>query len=155
MQQRPFASRPISNLTHSSTSSTARAVPSPAIPNRVISNNPVQNKAVVNKSGNRSATSPSSSSSKEELTRIFNSAILSTRSKAKRNFSAELIALTESTSFKAILNAVQQVARVQGISDRQAAEQVIETFRKMDDLWSEYTVCEGLDKIRKPQRSTK
>lgn len=97
------------------------------------------------------AAAPSSNPSKDDLARVFNTALLSTQAKEKRDFSSELFALTESASFKAILNAVHQVARVQGVSDRQAAEQVIQTFRKMDELWGEYVFREGLDKIRKPR----
>jgi hypothetical protein len=50
------------------------------------------------------------------------------------------------------LNAVRQLAAVQGITERQSAEVIIETFRNMDEVWSEYVYREGLDKIRKPHR---
>ncbi len=85
---------------------------------------------------------------KDDLTRIFNTAVVSTQVGAKRDFSAELAALTESAPFKAILNAVRQLSCVQGIPERQAAEEVIAAFRKMDDIWSEYIFKEGLDRLR-------
>ena len=84
----------------------------------------------------------------EELSKIFNTSIVSSKAKAKRDFSSELFALTDSTAFKTILNAVQQLARVQGISEKQAAEQVIQTFRRMDELWGEYLFHEGIDRLK-------
>ena len=92
-----------------------------------------------------------SKGSVEDLTRIFNTAIVSSKADVKRDLSAEIQALTQSASFKAILNAVRQLAAVQGLSERQSAEVIIETFRKMDDVWGEYIFREGLDKIRKPR----
>ena len=85
---------------------------------------------------------------KDDLTRIFNTALVSTQSGVKRDFSAELSALTDSAPFKAVLNAVRQLSCVQGISERQAAEEIIAAFRKMDDIWSEYIFKEGLDRLR-------
>jgi len=88
----------------------------------------------------------------DELTRVFNTAIVSSQAGVKRDFSSELRDLTDSASFKAILNAVRQLARVQGVNERQAAEQVISTFRKMDEVWGEYIFREGLDRLRNPRR---
>lgn len=93
-----------------------------------------------------------SKESRDELARVFNTAIISSKAEAKRDVSAELQQLTQSASFKAILNAVRQLASVQGITERQSAEAIIETFRKMDEVWGEYVLREGLDKIRKPRR---
>lgn len=88
----------------------------------------------------------------DDLTRIFNTAMVSSHTDLKRDFSAELYQLTQSASFKAILSAVRQLSNVQGVSERQAAEQVIETFRKMDEVWSEYLYREGVDRLRQPRR---
>jgi hypothetical protein len=96
-------------------------------------------------------SAPTPSASHDDLVRIFNSALLASQTQAKRDFSNELRTLTESTAFKAVLNAVRQLSCVQGINDRQAAEQIIQTFRKMDNLWGDYVRCEGIDKIRKPR----
>lgn len=83
----------------------------------------------------------------DELARIFNTAMVATRAQENRDFSAELFLLMESPAFRAILNAVRQHARLHGISEKVAAEQVIKTFRKLDDLWSSYTFQEGVEKI--------
>ncbi len=95
--------------------------------------------------------STAGSTAKDELARVFNTALVSTQVGEKRDFSAELCELTESASFKTILNAVRQLARVQGVSERTAAEQVIQTFRKMDEIWGEYIFREGIDRLRNPR----
>jgi hypothetical protein len=93
----------------------------------------------------------STGTSLDELTRLFSTAILTTRVQKKRNFSAELRELTESPSFRTILSAVRQHAQIQGLTEKQAAEQIIDTFRKIDEIWSEYLVQEGIDRLRKPR----
>lgn len=90
-------------------------------------------------------------STKDHLTRVFNAAILSTKKTEKRNFSLELSELSSSVPFKAILNAVRQLSHVQGISERDASEQLIRTFRKMDELLGNYLIQEGIEKIKGPK----
>jgi predicted solute-binding protein len=94
----------------------------------------------------------SQTAQKDELTRIFNTALVSTQTGKKRDFSSELYELVESPAFKAILSAVRQLSRIHGVSERQAAEQVIQTFRKVDEVWGEYVFREGLDRIRGQKR---
>jgi hypothetical protein len=84
----------------------------------------------------------------DDLARTFHTVLVSSQAGSKRDFCAELYELTESASFKAILTAIRQLARVQGIQERQAAEQVIQTFRKVDEIWGEYLFREGIDRIR-------
>ena len=84
----------------------------------------------------------------DELARVFNTVLVSTQSKGKRDFSGELCEVSESAPFKAILSAVRQLSRIHGITERQASEQIIQTFRKMDQIWGEYVFREGLEKIK-------
>jgi hypothetical protein len=87
----------------------------------------------------------------DELARVFNTAIVSTQVDESRDFSGELYRLVETAPFRAILQAVRQLSRSQGIPERQAAEQLIQTFRKMDRLWTDYVFKEGVDRLRAPQ----
>jgi hypothetical protein len=128
MQQRSFATHIAESIPKANTSVLSKAPPQP-------------NKIVV-----------PSKESRDELTRIFNTAMVTSQAETKRDLSAELQELTQSAPFKSILNAVRQLASVQGITERQSAEVIIETFRKMDDVWSDYVFREGLERIRKPQR---
>ena len=99
----------------------------------------------------KNTSAPQPAAAQDELARIFNTVLVSTQTDSKRDFSAELYALTESASFSAILSSVRNLARVQGISERQAAEQVIQTFRKLDEVWGDYLYREGIDRIRQPR----
>ena len=84
---------------------------------------------------------------------MFNTVLVSSRVRSKKDFSKDLFELAESSAFKAILSAVKQLSQIQGISERQATEQVIHTFRKMDEVWGEYLFHEGVDRLR-GQRNT-
>lgn len=85
---------------------------------------------------------------RDELARIFNTVLVSSQSKGKRDFSGELSELAESPAFKSILSAVRQLSRIHGMTERQASEQIIQTFRKMDQIWGEYVFREGLEKLK-------
>lgn len=84
----------------------------------------------------------------DELVRIFNTALVATQAGAPRDFSNEIFELMENPAFRAILGAVRQFARLQGLSERQAAEQIITTFRKMDRVWSDYVFHEGVERLK-------
>lgn len=91
----------------------------------------------------------------DELTRIFNSAIVSTRAETGRDFSAELYQLVQTPAFSAILSAIRLLSRSQGLSEAVAAEQVITTFRKLDSVWADYLFQEGVDRVRGQARAAK
>ncbi len=64
-----------------------------------------------------------------------------------RDFSEEFSQIMQSSAFKSILGAIQTHARSEQITVRQATEQVIQTFRQMDDLWRGYVYREGVDRL--------
>src|SRR6478736_4523434 len=84
----------------------------------------------------------------DELIRIFNTALVSSQAGSNRDFSGEIFELMESPAFRAILGAVRQYARLQAMSEKQAAEQIISTFRKMDQVWRDYVFQEGVDRLK-------
>jgi len=100
----------------------------------------------------RAAAPGPSAKPKDDLARVFNTVLVSTQTKGKRDFSAELSELNQSPAFKAVLSAVRQLSCIHGLTERQAAEQIITTFRKLDQLWGDYVYREGLDKIRAPKK---
>ncbi|MBC7693343.1 MAG: hypothetical protein H7222_16380 [Methylotenera sp.] len=65
-----------------------------------------------------------------------------------KDFSAELYTLMQGRAFKAILSSIHQLSQEQGISEREAAESVIQAFRKVDRIWSEYIFHEGVDRLK-------
>ncbi len=84
----------------------------------------------------------------DDLARTFNTALVATRAEGATDFSAEICALVETPAYRSILNAARQLSRLQGITEPQACEQVIQTFRTLDQLWSRYVFQEGLDRLR-------
>jgi hypothetical protein len=88
--------------------------------------------------------------SSAELTRMFNAAILSTRADRKRDFAAELYQIVESPAFASILSAIRDLSRTSGVSERQAAEAMVSTFRKLDAVWTDYAFQEGVDRLSNP-----
>ena len=103
----------------------------------------------MNQSSSASQAGPAASgSSVDDLTRIFNSALVGTRVESVRDFSAELYSMIDSPAFRAILGAVRQLGRSQGTIDREAADLLIQTFRKVDRIWSDYLFQEGMDRIK-------
>lgn len=91
---------------------------------------------------------PSADRTIDELSRVFNTALIATKTAQGAFNAGELYQLMETPAFRGILQAVRQVAKAQGISERVAAEQVILTFRKIDRLWEAYVFQEGIDRIK-------
>lgn len=88
------------------------------------------------------------SQGQDELIRIFNTALLATQVNADRDHSREIFDLMETPAFRAILGSVRQFARLNGLTERQAAEQIITTFRKVDQVWRDYVFREGVERIK-------
>lgn len=92
---------------------------------------------------------PSASApSQDELTRVFNTALVASKVEGVRDYSAELCAIMESPGFRAILTAVRTLSASEGLTERKAAETIIQTFRRMDRVWGDYLVQEGIDRLK-------
>lgn len=84
----------------------------------------------------------------EDVGVIFNTAFVRSRAPSPgRDLTGELAELSKSPAYQAIMFAAQQLAKSQDLSELEAAEQIIETFRKMDDVWKCYLLQEGLARI--------
>jgi len=92
-----------------------------------------------------------STSGNDQLARLFNTAMISTRAESKDNFSEELFKLVKTPAFKSILQSVAELAKSEGCDQKVAAEDIVRTFRELDQLWSQYVYQEGVQKIRGPQ----
>lgn len=92
-------------------------------------------------------TERQSAQSKEDLVRVFSTALVSTQCK-RRNFAAELNEITQRPAFRAILNSVRQLAAATGTTEKQAAEEIVKAFRGLDEVWGQYVFQEGLEKLR-------
>ncbi len=88
------------------------------------------------------------SAQRSRLNQIFNTALVSSHSEAKPDSANEIHALMESPGFGAVLQSIQLLAGEQGISEIEAARELIRTFRRMDRLWTDYLVAEGVERLK-------
>jgi hypothetical protein len=88
------------------------------------------------------------SAQRSRLNQIFNTALVSSHSEATLDSTGEIHALMESPSFGAVLQAIQLLAGDQGISEIEAARELIRTFRRMDRLWTDYLISEGVERLK-------
>lgn len=85
---------------------------------------------------------------RERLTQVFNSALVTTRSEEINSSTAELYQLIEQSAFGAILSAIQTYASEKGVSEVEAAREVIKTFRKIDSIWTQFLLSEGVERLK-------
>lgn len=83
-----------------------------------------------------------------QSTKLFNTAIIATKIPKLSNYSSQLNELVQSKAFQAILTAIRSHAESSGISEEQAAEEIVQTFRDIDRIWDDYIFQEGLDKLK-------
>lgn len=84
----------------------------------------------------------------EDMSLIFNTAFVRARAPSQaRDLAAELALLSNTPACRAILAAAQQLATSQSISEMEAAEQIIKTFKKLDEVWGAYVYQEGLARL--------
>lgn len=88
------------------------------------------------------------SAQRTRLNQIFNTALVASHSESRPDSAAEIRKLMEQPAFGAILNATQLLAGEQGVSEIEAARELISTFRKLDRLWGEFLVSEGADRLK-------
>lgn len=97
---------------------------------------------------NRASSAAEDLAQRNRLNQIFNTALVSSRSDTNPYTATEIHKLMETPSFRAILQATQLLAGDQGVSEIEAAREIIRTFRKMDQLWTEYLVAEGVERLK-------
>lgn len=88
------------------------------------------------------------SAQRSRLNQIFNTALVSSHSETKPDSATEIHALMGSPGFGAILQSIQLLAGEQGVSEIEAARELIRTFRRMDRLWTDYLVSEGVERLK-------
>ena len=88
------------------------------------------------------------SAQRTRLNQIFNTALVSSHSETRPDSATEIQSLMDSAGFGAILQSIQLLAGEQGISEIEAARELIRTFRRMDRLWTEYLISEGVERLK-------
>ncbi|HAR42097.1 MAG TPA: hypothetical protein DCS07_05620 [Bdellovibrionales bacterium] len=82
-----------------------------------------------------------------DFTKIFNTALVTSRPTEAPDFFAELFTLMESPECKAMIASAQRLSEEEGISAQEASERIIRVFRKMDKIWTSYLTQEGRDRV--------
>ena len=95
-----------------------------------------------------SANHSASQTALGDLTKSFNTAVISSRDQSGRELSSELAELVRSAPFNSILHAVRSFAETAGLTEQEASQKIIETFRKVDAIWGQYLLQEGLDRLK-------
>ena len=108
----------------------------------------MNNKTFTKRGSPSSLAKPPCSAVAPELTRLLHTTIVSTQIASKKNFSTELLDLTQRPAFRAILDSIKALSQSQTLTEQQSAEEIIDTFRRLDQLWNEYLFCEGLNKLK-------
>ena len=84
----------------------------------------------------------------DQSTKLFNTAIIATKIPKLSNYSTQLSELVQKPAFEAILRAIRDFAQASGVSEEQASEELVQTFREIDKIWDDYIFQEGLDKLK-------
>jgi hypothetical protein len=84
----------------------------------------------------------------DTTTKVLNTAFIETAARSISDHGTELYQLVQTPAYKAIAEAVRSLARSQGMSEKDAAETVIDTFRKVDKIWKDFVFSEGIKRLK-------
>ena len=84
----------------------------------------------------------------DQSTKLFNTAVIATKIPKSEQGSARLNSVLGSAQFQAILKAVQLYSKENNVSEELACEEIIRTFRTIDEIWNDYIFQAGLSKLR-------
>lgn len=97
---------------------------------------------------NRHEPSKFSPNLDETLSKALNTAFISTQLSKSTNISADLYFLKNTDAFKSLMVAVSDFSKRTGLSQERSAECLIETIRKLDNLWTEYFIQDGINRLK-------
>ena len=84
-----------------------------------------------------------------ESIQLLNTAIIKSKEKKINNsYEERLNKINNSPAVEAINKSISYLAESQKISRDQAALQVIEAIRELDNVWSDYVTMEGIDRLK-------
>ncbi len=84
-----------------------------------------------------------------ESIQIINTAFIKSKEKKiNQTFEERLHQICHSPAIEALQKSIVYLSESQKISRDQAALQLIETFRELDSIWSDYVTMEGIDRLK-------
>ena len=94
-------------------------------------------------------------SENQELIQLINTAIIKTKEKKiDSSYEERLSEVCETPAIKALSIAITHLSDTQKISRDQAAMQVVESVRELDQIWTDYVLMEGLGKLKDLLKTT-
>lgn len=80
---------------------------------------------------------------------LLNTAVVKSKEKIIDNtFEDRLSKVCNSEAIKSISIAIEHLSESQKISRDDAATQIVETLRELDNIWSDYVMMEGIGKLK-------
>lgn len=129
-----------------------------ATPLFIKSNNPqhlLKSNDQINTQSNTMNTVENNGLDLDLATRAFNTALISSRSgQASVDSSIELKQLLTSQEFRAILLSVRTLMLETGMLEKEAAEKIVQTFRRLDQIWMDYLIKEGIESLKNQNLSS-
>lgn len=89
----------------------------------------------------------------EQLIKIINTAFISTQL-CEQNLSEDLQKHIKTPEFQYFVKMVKQFAEQENLSYQEAAESIVDTFRKVDKIWKEFVYQEGIKKLKQTPESS-
>lgn len=84
-----------------------------------------------------------------ESIQLLNTAIIKSKEKKIDNsYEERLNKINKSPAIEAINKSITMLAEGQKVSRDQAAIQIIEALRELDNIWTDYVTMEGIDKLK-------
>ncbi len=84
-----------------------------------------------------------------ESIQLLNTAIIKSKEKKiDSSYEERLNSINKSPAIEAINKSITYLAETQNVSRDQAAIQIIESLRELDQVWSDYVTMEGIDRLK-------
>ena len=85
----------------------------------------------------------------KESVQLLNTAIIKTKEKrVQASYEERLTEVCKGPVMKALTVAIAQLSDQEKISRDMAAAQIVETVRELDNIWNDYIVMEGINKLK-------
>lgn len=85
----------------------------------------------------------------QELVQLLNTAIVKTKERRiDSSYEERLTETCKNPAMDALAVAIKSLSESQNISRDQAAIQIVETVRELDNIWNDYVMMEGLGKLK-------
>jgi hypothetical protein len=87
----------------------------------------------------------------DDLAKIFNTVLVAHHAQqaaSERDFLSELQNTVDTAEFKAILGTIRQFAKLQCITEKEASQRILQTFFKLNNIWSAYLTREGIESLK-------